>query len=119
MSLNREQCPSPMEIANLREHFATSYRFDDAQIDIMLESSLKSLKLTLGKLEEAVAEPPGHEEISRLAHSLKGLLLNMGEHEWAELARHIEKTAEELAQSEFEDIVGVIRYGSRKLLSKS
>ncbi len=117
MSLNRDQYPSPMEIANLRKHFATSYRFDDAQIEIMLESSLNSLKSTLGKLEEAVAESHEHTEISRLAHSLKGLLLNMGEHEWAELARHIEKSVKSAEQKELEVIVGEIRRGSQKLLS--
>ncbi len=106
-----------MEPANLRVHFETTYRLDDSQVEVMLESSVKSLKATLSRLDAAIEGDHGLKEVSRLGHSLKGLLLNMGEREWADLARLIEQSAAVGEQRDYRDILRGIGQGAEKLLS--
>jgi HPt (histidine-containing phosphotransfer) domain-containing protein len=113
------QWPSPIEPSNLRVHFATIYRLDTNQVEIMLKSSAKSLETTLTELQKAIDGNNGYREIARLGHSLKGVLLNMGELEWAELARRIEKSAGAEEQENYRDIVGGIRSGVEKFLDRS
>ena len=105
-----------MEPANLRNHFETIYQLDPSQVEIMLESSAKSLQATLTDLSKAIEGDNGLKEVSRLGHSLKGLLLNMGEREWADLARRIEQSAALGKQMDYMGIIKGIRQGSKKLL---
>lgn len=119
MTVKKDSWPYPVEPANLRKHFETVYRLDRNQVDLMLESSAKSLRITLGKLNNAIDNNQGYSEISRLGHSLKGLLLNMGEPEWAELARFIEKAAGAEQQEDYRGIVGGICRGVEQLLNGS
>tara|TARA_Y100001933_G_scaffold74916_1_gene76237 strand:- start:329 stop:724 length:396 start_codon:yes stop_codon:yes gene_type:complete len=112
-----DRWPAPMEPANLRVHFETTYRLDDSQVEVMLESSVKSLKATLSRLDAAIEGDHGLKEVSRLGHSLKGLLLNMGEREWADLARLIEQSAAVGEQRDYRDILRGIGQGAEKLLS--
>jgi len=84
----------------------------------MLESSAKSMEKTLTELQKAVENNHGCGEISRLGHSLKGVLLNMGELEWAELAKILEKSAEAEEPENYRDIVWGIRSGAEKFLDR-
>ncbi len=118
MAIEKGRWPLPIEPSNLREHFATLYRLDTDQVEIMLESSAKSLEATLTELQKAIDDNHGFREISRLGHSLKGLLLNMGESEWADLARHIEKSAAAEEQEDYRDIVYGIRSGVKEFLAR-
>jgi HPt (histidine-containing phosphotransfer) domain-containing protein len=114
----KDQWPSPVEPSNLREHFTTTYRLNSDQVEVMLKSSALSLATTLAKLQKAIDENHGYGEISRLSHSLKGVLLNMGELEWAELARRIEKAAGAEEQEKYRDIVCGIRSGVENFLER-
>jgi HPt (histidine-containing phosphotransfer) domain-containing protein len=114
----KDQWPSPIEPSNLRVHFATIYRLDAHQVEVMLESSAKSLKTTLAELQKAIDDNHESREISRLAHSLKGVLLNMGELEWADLARRIEKSTGAEGRENYQDIVCGIRSGAEKFLDR-
>ena len=119
MTRENDQFPSPVEPSNLREHFATIYRLDANQVEIMLKSSAKSLEVTLADLQKAIDDNQGYREIERLGHSLKGVLLNMGELEWAEMARKIEKAAGAEEQENYRDIVCGIQSGVEKFLSEN
>ena len=111
--MEKDRWPSPIEPSNLREHFATTYRLDIHQVEIMLKSSAQSLEATLTDLQKALDDNLGYQEISRLGHNLKGVLLNMGELEWADLARRIEKAAGAEDQENYRDIVCGIRRGAK------
>jgi HPt (histidine-containing phosphotransfer) domain-containing protein len=114
----KDKWPLPVEPSNLREHFSTIYRLDASQVETMLKSSALSLAKTLANLQKAIDDDHGYGEISRLSHSLKGVLLNMGELEWAELARRIEKAAGAEEQENYQDIVCGIRNGVEKFLER-
>ena len=118
MTVKDNRWPSPVEPSNLREHFATAYRLDTNQIEIMLESSARSLENTLAALKKAIDDNHGYAEISRLGHSLKGVLLNMGESEWADLARLIEKSAGAEQQENYRELVDGLQKGVENFLNR-
>lgn len=119
MTVKDNRWPSPVKPSNLREHFATTYRLDANQVEIMLDSSAKSLENTLDELQKAIDDELGYAEISRLGHSLKGVLLNMGELEWAELARFIEKSAGAGKNEKYSELVNGLRKGVESFLNRS
>ncbi len=100
----------------LVHHFKTAYRLDDDQIEVMIESTAKSMSAALAALYQALDENRGLDEVARLGHSIKGLLLNIGETHWAELARELEKSAAQGKQRNFRDVVAKIQHGFRDVL---
>ena len=101
----------------LVRHFKSTYRLDDDQIEVMIESTAKSMNAALAALYQALdGEHINLGEVARLGHSIKGLLLNMGETRWAELAREMEKSAAQGGQQDFRTIVAKIHHGFRDVL---
>jgi HPt (histidine-containing phosphotransfer) domain-containing protein len=100
----------------LVHHFKATYRLDDDQIKVMIDSSARSMNAALAALYQALDENRDLSEIARLGHSIKGLLLNMGETQWAELARELEKAAAQGKQLDFRAIVANIHQGFEDVL---
>ena len=76
----------------IRAHMKKQFGLSHEQIDALLPSFLDTLA---GYLKELGAHFAGgrQEEVGRVAHTTKGALLNLGLHEQAELAKHIELKA--------------------------
>ena len=74
----------------------------------------------LSDAERALQAEDPRVQLGNIGHSLKGLLLNMGEQQWAEVARDLEisaKTGEERDYSAFVTILNkgmaaVMTYGT-------
>lgn len=103
--------PPSLSEEKLRTHFRDVYRLEEDQVDQMIISSAKSLHTSLTALILAVEQGPVYEDVKRLGHSIKGLLLNMGEPEWAEFAREIEKAASSCADEDYVELVDTLRKG--------
>ena len=99
--------PDPVSIETLRKHFRDVYSLTDPQVEIMLESSSRSVRQALDEVHPLLSDPElSVASLKPFFHGLKGLLLNMGESEWAEVARSLENMVEE---GQLEDPAGVIR----------
>lgn len=103
---------SPVTIENLREHFRTTYKLNEEQIDLMVVSSARSLQTAFLALD-AIGGDDGdeHMKIAAIAHSLKGLFLNMGQHEWASSAVEIENAANAGQDRDYKTMFLDLRYG--------
>ncbi len=100
----------------VRKHFLTTYGLSEDQTDALLESTAESMNATLGSLYAALEKDSSLEEISRLGHSMKGLLLNMGEQQWAEIARELERAAARAEKRDYEKMVRIIHRGVEDIL---
>lgn len=110
--------PSKVSEERLRNHFKTVYRLDDNQVDMMVKSSANSLSNSLTALYEVLDGETELQHISKLGHSIKGLLLNMGEQEWAEIARKLEVSASSGADIDYRSMVDCIQKGVEDLLQQ-
>ena len=99
----------------LTRYFKEVYKLGDEQIVIMLESSATSLNNSLSSLYKVI-EDGDNEETVRLAHSIKGLLLNMGQAEWSNVARELEQNAEKLGSEKSLELVKALHQGVEELL---
>jgi hypothetical protein len=103
---------SPVTIKNLREHFRTTYKLNEEQIDLMVVSSARSLQTAFLALDEIGGDDGDvHMKIAAIAHSLKGLFLNMGQHEWASYAAEIECAANDSQDCDYKKMILVLRSG--------
>ncbi len=102
-----------VKVANLRQHFKETYRLADTQVDQMIESSGRSLRVTFEAAEDVLSGSGSDffEKLGRHAHSMKGLLLNMGESEWAALAREIELAALQGREIDYRGKIEELRCG--------
>lgn len=107
----------PVHVESLKNHFKSAYRLTDAQIDCMLKSSAESLKLTLALLQKATDEKDNFKEICVQSHRLKGVLLNMGENDWAQVARQMEKSASRQENRKYTSMVEQLRMAMVDILS--
>lgn len=85
--------PPPVTIAALKQHFKTTYQLREDQVELMLQSSRKSMDTVLAAAEDALRAEDVCGRLGDIGHSLKGLLLNMGQSQWAEVARDLEVSA--------------------------
>jgi hypothetical protein len=85
--------PPPVSIAVLRNHFKVTYNLGEEQVELMIQSSRKSMEKILSDAEMALQTEDPRAQLGNIGHSLKGLLLNMGEQQWAEVARDLELSA--------------------------
>lgn len=108
--------PSQLSVERLQHHFKSVYKLSDEQVDLMVKSSSTSLTKSMTLLGEAVEKRTGFDDISRHAHSVKGLLLNMGEHHWAEIAREIEKSASAQSEKDYSKLVDTLLNGVKDVL---
>jgi hypothetical protein len=106
---------SPVTIKNLREHFRTTYKLNEEQIDLMVVSSARSLQTAFLATDEILNGGDVCVKIAAVAHSLKGLLLNMGQHEWAGYAREIENTAKANEVRDYKEMMQRLRLGVQEI----
>jgi HPt (histidine-containing phosphotransfer) domain-containing protein len=83
----------PVQLTTLRTHFRKAYKLKEDQIELMIQSSQKSLTVTMAAAYDALQADDVCGQLVKVAHNLKGVLLNMGEKRWAELAREVEVAA--------------------------
>ena len=84
--------PRPIAAEALREHFVSVYRLTDEQAAKMIKSAAKSIHNAFELGDQALGDGD-LEMLSRFGHNLKGLFMNMGQPEWAEVARSVEQLA--------------------------
>ncbi len=74
----------------VRRHLRDFYKINGEQLEKMLQSTQRALAKDLAAAEKSLAHGD-LESLSRAAHGLKGLLLNLGYSRLATLAKRIEK----------------------------
>ncbi len=109
--------PAPVTLSNLRRHFKEVYGFNFSQTEIMLESSSKSLVQAFGNMSEVLNNPNSQEQLGTIFHGLKGLLLNMGEKEWAAFALAVEQETKKGVLLNFDRIFADMQVGLASILS--
>ena len=77
----------------------------------MLRSASQSLRKSFASADQALASDDLCSALVPVAHSLNGLLLNLGEWDWAALARTIEQAATAGRAYEYAEAVGSMREG--------
>jgi hypothetical protein len=107
--------PSPVTIRSLREHFRTTYNFNEEQIDLMVVSSARSIQAAFLAIDETVDKEDACEKIAVIAHGLKGLLLNMGQNDWAGYVKDIENAAKAGRYHEYIEMVQRLRLGLQEV----
>lgn len=103
--------PPPLDLETLRNHFRDAYKLKDEQVEFMIRSASQSLQTALAAAEQALTSDNRCAALATVAHGLKGLFLNMGEGEWASLARAMEQAAKANQQHEYAAVVQKIRQG--------
>ena len=106
-----------MSIARLRNHFRTTYNLREEQIELMIQSSRKSMEKILSDAEAALQAEDPLVRLRNVGHSLKGLLLNMGEQQWAEMARELELSAKTGEQRDYLAFITVLSQGMAAVMA--
>ena len=109
--------PAPISLVNLRRHFKEVYGFNTSQIDVMVESSSKSLVQAFGNAAEALGEIDPQEKLILVFHGIKGLFLNMGENDWAAFAREVEQRLKTGIPCDFNRVVAEMQTGMSDMLN--
>lgn len=116
----------PVTLSKLRTHFKDVYLLKDDQVEIMLQSSSKSMIKVLKDSEEFIErltkqtstqDREFDERCRKFFHSLKGLLLNMGEAEWAAYAKGLETEYKSLNRTQLQKIITEIKNGMAEVIS--
>lgn len=113
-----EKVPQKITKERLRKHFREVYKLADDQIDVMLKSSAHSLSSFFSRFQDTLKKEDNLEDISKIGHGLKGLLLNLGEKEWADLAREIELSAAEGKRKNYLHLIDIIYKGVEEIMDK-
>ena len=108
--------PAPVTLPNLRSHFKEMYGLNLTQTEVMLESSSLSLVQVFESAKEVLSNTNPREQLGPVMHGLKGLLLNMGENEWAAVARDVEQKLKKEVQCDFNRIVAGMKAGLADIL---
>lgn len=106
-----ESLPPPVSLERLRNHFRQVYKLNEEQVEFMVKSASQSLQTALAAAEQALESDDPYIALAPVAHSFKGLLLNIGEGEWAALARAMEQAAKAGQPYEYAGTVRNIREG--------
>lgn len=109
--------PAPVTIAGLKKHFQTTYQLDENQVELMVNSSRKSLDKILAEARVALHSDHIPVAMVNVGHSLKGLLLNMGQPEWAEVARDLEKSARAGEMRDYAALIALLTEGMATVLA--
>ena len=107
--------PFPVTIKRLREHFRTTYNFNEEQTDLMIVSSARSIQAAFLAIDEIVDKEDMCEKIAVITHGLKGLLLNMGQKEWAGYVKDIENAAKAGRHHEYTEMMQRLRLGLQEV----
>ena len=73
-----------------RNHLTQMYAMPGPQVDILVEKGKTSLKKRCAQAQDLL-QSKNLVELSKTAHSIKGILLNLGLNDWAEVAMRIEQ----------------------------
>lgn len=103
--------PAPVSIERLRNHFRQVYKLNEEQVEFMVRSASQSLQTAFTAADLALESDDPHTALTPVAHSLKGLFLNIGEGEWAALARAMEQAAKAGQAYEYTGTVRNMREG--------
>ena len=109
--------PVPLVLDQLRDHFRRTYLLNETQVETMLASSSKSLRMALASATEIINEKETQARFTMIFHSLKGLLLNMGELEWAEFSKELENKLKKGEQIDYAATVEIMEKGWVQILS--
>ncbi len=89
---------------SIRNHLLRAYMLSDEKIEIFLPRFLTTLKTHLDNLQQPL-QTKNFEELSKVAHTLKGALLNLGLRELADIAYSIELHSREKNRSiDYQDL---------------
>jgi len=108
--------PAAITLADLRRHFKETYGLSPAQIDVMVESSSKSLAQAFSQAIAAINTADPRPELAPVFHGLKGLFLNMGENEWAAFAREVEQRLKKQEPCDFTMVIEEMQAGLSEIL---
>lgn len=108
--------PPPVTICGLKMHFENTYQLGTEQVELMIDSSRKSLEKILGDARVVLQSEHACKELVNIGHSLKGLMLNMGEPEWAEVARDLERSARLGERRDYAALIAGLTEGVRTVL---
>lgn len=120
--------PQPVTLPKLREHFKVAYQLEDDQVEVMLQSSSRSIIKVLAesevfldsiKLQISGGGSSCEELCRKFFHSLKGLFLNMGEGEWALYAKQLEAEYRTLSHEDLLKNIAKIRNGMAEIVGYS
>ena len=109
--------PAAVTLVNLRDHFRQKYQLNEMQVELMVESSGKSLEQGLARL---TGDFSGDEQVAgleELFHGFKGLFLNIGEAEWAAYTKEIERKLLAGEQLDRPMIAAILRHGVAEVLA--
>lgn len=109
--------PAPLVVERLRDYFRRTYALSESQVETMLVSSSKSLQQTLTGARETLDTSEPQTRMAFLFHSLKGLLLNMGEVEWAAYTKGLEQQQTDGEQVDYRAAVAALEKGMAEILS--
>jgi hypothetical protein len=108
--------PSPVTIKSLREHFRITYNFNEEQIDLMVVSSARSIQAAFLAFDMILDGEDAREKVVVIAHGLKGLLLNMGQDEWAGYVREMESAASAGEGHDYKEVIQGLRLGLQEVI---
>lgn len=104
------------QLAIIRKYLCSRFNFPDEQIDQMLPSFITTLGEHMTGLEGAL-QSGDLVELGRKGHTIKGALLNLGLHEFADIALEIEQKGRDQDQSvDYASLVEQLRNNLQSLL---
>ena len=109
--------PTPLVLDTLRDHFRRTYLLNETQVETMLVSSSKSLQQALTSAHDILEGTAPEARFALVFHSLKGLLLNMGQAEWAAYTKGLEKKLTDGEQVDYAAAVEILEKGLTVILS--
>lgn len=115
-SANGPPVPAPLVLSKLRDHFRQTYLLNETQVETMVVSSSKSLEHAFSCAGAIFKGTEPAEQLVAFFHGLKGLLLNMGESEWASYAKAIESKLAIGEPLDYAMVIGIIEKGLVEIL---
>lgn len=107
----------PLSIEKLRIHFRDVYKLNESQVETMVQSSSKSLVFAMDTIDDFLRKKECGEGLGPVFHNLKGVLLNMGEEEWAHYFRTIERRIAADEKCDMSKVQKIMKSGLQDVLS--
>lgn len=104
-------------VSKLRTHFKTVYGLNDDQIEAMLQSSSRSLNAVFDKFDTLFSEEEASSALVQPCHNLKGLLMNMGEMEWAKHVGDLEVSVKEGVERDYQADLITVKAGLTEVMT--
>lgn len=102
-------------IDEIKEFFSSRLNLPDEKIEYFLKALMKSLKRELWNADNAI-EKNEMEKLGKIAHTIKGTLLNSGLTRWAKLVREIEYAAKNGEERDYPHLLLQLKKGLSILL---